>query len=192
MSKDHSLRVGKRIIIPLVLFVVVAIGSVAMGLSWLQQYDSPQPKTQNQEQAQDLPAVALQQQTLDADLIEQLINEERAKLTLPPLAHSESLRASACAKLDHMVQYNYWSHNAPDGTEPWYYFGLVGYTYVKAGENLAYGQQTEVEVVANWMNSPTHRDNIVGEFAESGLCTRLADYQGSTQTITVHHFGTRN
>ena len=185
MSKDYSLRFGNRVIIPLLLFVLVSVGSMALGLSWVMQGSAPR------QQAQDAPSVAREQQALNADLMEQLINKERAKLALPSLAHSESLRASACAKLDHMVTYNYWSHDAPDGTEPWHFFDVVGYSYSKAGENLAYGQQSESEVITDWMESPTHRDNIVAEFTESGLCSRLEKYQGWTQTITVHHFGTR-
>jgi uncharacterized protein YkwD len=191
MSKDYSMRVGNRVIIPLVVFALVALGLVTVGISLIQQDGGSQLQTQEQEQAQDLPAVARQQQALNADLMEQLINEERAKLALPPLPHSETLRASACAKLDHMFTYDYWAHTAPDGTEPWHFFNVVGYSYTKAGENLAYGQRSESEVVADWMNSPAHRDNIVGGYAESGLCTRLEMYQGWTQTITVHHFGTR-
>jgi uncharacterized protein YkwD len=187
MSNNYSLRLGNRVIIPLVLFALVSVSSVALGLGWMQQNVEPQ------RQAQDLPAVAPSQEprALNADLMEQLINDERVKLGLATLASSETLRASACAKLDHMVKYDYWSHTAPDGTEPWHFFDVVGYSYTKAGENLAYGQRTEAAVVSGWMNSQTHRENIVGEFAESGLCSRLEMYQGWTQTITVHHFGTR-
>jgi uncharacterized protein YkwD len=186
MTKNRRLPVINRVIVPLGIFAIVCTASVFLGLSRAERNIEPQ-----QAQEQSDVTESAQQSKLNADLIEQLINNERAELGLPALIHSEALRASACAKLDHMVTYNYWSHDAPDGTEPWHFFDVVGYSYSKAGENLAYGQQSESEVITDWMESPTHRDNIVAEFTESGLCTRLEKYQGWTQTITVHHFGTR-
>lgn len=186
MSKDYSLAISKRVIVPLVLFVLLSGMMVYFGLSWAQTNLSGTPQVHEQATVTPRPARAL-----NADLVEKLVNDERIKLGLPALAHSDTLRASACAKLDHMVKYDYWSHNAPDGTEPWHYFEVVGYAYAKAGENLAYGQTSEAGMVSDWMNSPAHRDNIVGQYAESGLCTRLEKYQGWAQSISVHHFGTR-
>ena len=59
-----------------------------------------------------------------------------------------------------MVARDYWSHNAPDGTEPWEFIKRHN-VYKYAGENLAYGYLTANDLVAGWMNSPRHRDNIV-------------------------------
>src|SRR4051812_16455532 len=64
------------------------------------------------------PAVAAEQPTNTADLL-RISNEERAKVGDTPLAYNVQLEASANNKCADMVMRNYWSHNAPDGTEPW-------------------------------------------------------------------------
>ena len=129
---------------------------------------------------------------LDARKIEDLVNQERLKLGLSTLTHSEKLSQSACLKLDDMVAGNYWSHDAPDGTEPWDYIRQVGYTFVRAGENQAYNFFSEQSMVAGWMNSPTHRENITGDYAAHGVCAKVANFQNETTSVVVHHFATPN
>lgn len=131
------------------------------------------------------------EESIDSLVVEDLINKERAKLGLPSLAHNEKLRQSACAKLDDMALKDYWSHDAPDGTEPWFFFNQVGYNYDKAGENLSYGDQSENSVVSGWMGSPSHKENIIAPYTESGVCAKtVANYQGYKFIyITVQHFG---
>ena len=53
-----------------------------------------------------------------------------------------------------------WSHTRPDGTSYSTVFSMYN-VYGTVGENLAYGQSTADEVVRDWMNSPSHRDNIL-------------------------------
>lgn len=48
------------------------------------------------------------------------------------------------------------SHTRPNG-QPWYTVN----SKIQGGENLAYGFSTPTDVVNAWMNSPTHRDNIL-------------------------------
>lgn len=128
---------------------------------------------------------------LDGLKIESLINKEREKAGLPLLAHADKLAQSACSKLDDMVAKDYWAHIAPDGTDPWYWIKSTGYEYFNAGENLAYGFNSEAEMVAGWMTSPTHKANILGNFTEQGVCTKAVKYRGSDTTLpAVSHFGT--
>lgn len=62
-----------------------------------------------------------------------------------------------------------WSHTRPDGSEWWTIysdFNIKG----SFGENLAYGQDTSHEVVEDWMNSETHKDNILNKtFTKTGI-----------------------
>lgn len=119
-----------------------------------------------------------------------LINEERVKAGLHPLAVNVLLEKSACMKTDDLIERNYWAHVAPDGTQPWYFFEKVGYRYTKAGENLAYGFMDEKETVDGWMKSPGHKANILGNFTEMGLCSRVGpEYQGRINNVSVNHFG---
>lgn len=80
---------------------------------------------------------------------------------LPGLTLNSKLAAAAQAKANDMVARNYWSHNTPDGKEPWTFVDAQGYDYQKAGENLAYGFDNSDATVTGWMNSPSHRANIL-------------------------------
>lgn len=118
-----------------------------------------------------------------ANGLERLTNEQREANDLPTLATSELLRQSACHKAADMVKHDYFAHVAPDGTEPWHYFREAGYTYRFAGENLARNFTDEAALVQAWMESPTHRDNVLGDFEEQGIC--------SVEGVTVQHLGVR-
>lgn len=85
-----------------------------------------------------------------------LINEERASAGLDELAWDvnletvASVRAKECSKK--------FSHTRPNGLQ-WYTVN----SKIQGGENLAYGFDTAEEAVEAWMDSPTHRDNILYE-----------------------------
>lgn len=114
------------------------------------------------------------------------INEARSNAELPPLKENIRLNQSAQLKADDMQKKGYWAHNAPDGTEPWVFFEKVGYTYTKAGENLAKCYKTPAQAVQAWIDSPTHYDNIVGDYEEAGfgMTTISVDC-----VVIVNHFG---
>lgn len=127
---------------------------------------------------------------IDATELERLVNAERVQLNMSELPHSDLLTASACLKLDDMAAKNYWAHTSPDGTEPWTFFQQADYSYRNAGENLAYGQLSADMVVSQWMASPGHRANIVGDYREQGICSKVVKFQGGYRNLMVHHFGT--
>lgn len=116
-----------------------------------------------------------------ANALERLTNEQRESNGLPALATNELLRQSACHKAADMVKHGYFAHVAPDGTEPWHYFREAGYEYQHAGENLARNFTDDAALVQAWMDSPTHRDNVLGDFEEQGIC--------SVEGVTVQHLG---
>lgn len=118
-------------------------------------------------------------------------NASRSANGLGPLTLNNQLSTSAQMKAQDMADKNYWAHVAPDGTQPWYFFERAGYAYIRAGENLAYGFNTSQGAVDGWMNSPSHRANILGEYTEVGFgFVNAPDYQSSgQQTIVVAHYG---
>src|SRR6185436_20656588 len=65
--------------------------------------------------------------------------------------------------------------------------------YIYAGENLAEGFDDNTTVMDAWMNSPTHKENILKpEFREIGIGGARGTYQGEqNNTIVVIHFGTQ-
>lgn len=114
-------------------------------------------------------------------------NVQRTQNGLGALALNSALAQAAQAKAEDMVARNYWSHNTPDGEEPWVFINKTGYLYQAAGENLAYGFSTSDEAVTGWMNSPGHRANILnGAYQEVGFgIANGANYQGDEETVVV-------
>lgn len=130
------------------------------------------------------------EKNIDIVQLHKLINIEREKVGKPMLEYNEKIAESACLKADDMVKRNYWSHNTPDGDEPWVFFQRAGVQYSKAGENLAYGFVDPTAVVAGWMVSEKHKENILGDYTAEGLCARKAfEFNGSSkQIVVVQHF----
>lgn len=117
-------------------------------------------------------------------------NTFRVQNGLAPLELNGQLNNSAQSKAQHMVDNDYWAHNAPDGTTPWYFFDQAGYNYSKAGENLAYGFNTSQDAVNGWIGSPGHRANMLGEYKDVGFgFVDGANYQGGPNTVVVAHYG---
>jgi cell division septation protein DedD len=120
-------------------------------------------------------------------------NAARAANGLGGFTLDSQLNNAAQMKAEDMAAKNYWAHVSPDGTQPWYFFEQAGYTYVRAGENLAYGFSTSQATVDGWMNSTSHRANILGNYNDVGFgIVNVPDYQSSgQQTIVVAHYGSR-
>lgn len=119
-----------------------------------------------------------------------LTNTERAKLKLSQLKLNSILSKSAQAKAQDMFKNNYWAHNSPQGKTPWDFFKAVDYQYSVAGENLAKDFYDTDSMVKAWMNSPTHRDNIVNSrYQETGIAVVNGVLNGIKTTLVVQHFG---
>jgi hypothetical protein len=120
-----------------------------------------------------------------------LTNNERADLALPTLTRNPVLDAAATLKAQDMAKNSYFSHDSPTGVTPWHWFKEAGYPFVHAGENLAVYFTDSSEVVDAWMNSPTHRANIVGSaYREIGVGTAKGTYDGFDTVFVVQMFGT--
>ena len=125
----------------------------------------------------------------DTEVID-LTNLERNTQGLLALKPNSSLAKAANLKAKDMIEDDYWAHFAPDGTSPWYWFGLVGYKYTWAGENLARDFATSGGVVSAWMASSGHRANLLNSnFTEIGIGVEDGNFQGEDSTIVVQFFG---
>ncbi|WP_125151926.1 CAP domain-containing protein [Clostridium rectalis] len=99
-----------------------------------------------------------------------LVNEERAKISLPALKANVELSKVARIKSQDMIDKNYFSHTSPTYGSPFDMMKKFGIKYTTAGENIASGYSTAKEVVDGWMNSPGHRANILNKsFTEIGV-----------------------
>jgi hypothetical protein len=114
-----------------------------------------------------------------------LTNGERQAQDLPTLTVSPILNEAAQMKANDMATNGYFAHTSPDGKTPWYWLEQAGYNYQYAGENLAINFSDSKDVTAAWMNSPTHKANIVkGNYTEIGTGVATGMYQGK-ETIFV-------
>ena len=120
-------------------------------------------------------------------------NARRTVAKEAPLTLNAKLNAAAQAKADDMSKRNYWSHDTPDGQAPWSFVVASGYSYRKAGENLAYGFSGAEPAIIGWMNSPEHRSNVLNaDYQNVGFgVSSNPNYQGKgPETIIVALYGT--
>lgn len=120
-----------------------------------------------------------------------ITNTERAEAGLAPLSENALLTAAAQLKAEDMARKSYFAHVSPEGVTPWYWFEQVGYKYVYAGENLAVNFFESADVARAWMNSPTHKANIVKPgYTEIGIGVASGMYQGRNTVFVAQLFGT--
>ncbi len=120
------------------------------------------------------------------------INQKRAENNLTPLTLSSELNTAATKKATDMFANNYWAHISPTGTTPWSFITSSGYQYLYAGENLAKDFDKTNELVEAWMNSPTHRANILKpEYTDIGLAVMNGKLNGAETTLVVEEFGSK-
>ena len=95
----------------------------------------------------------------------ELINTEREKAGLSPLALNKSLFDAAMLRSAEISVY--YSHTRPDDTLCLTAFPKGMYAM---GENIALGFISPEAVMHSWMNSPAHRDNILSpDFSAVGV-----------------------
>lgn len=121
---------------------------------------------------------------IEGSTLLELTNKERVAAGVGELILSQALNQSAADKCADMQAKNYWAHDAPDGTTPWYF--IEQYTnYTHAGENLAKDFQTNAGIVTGWMGSPGHRANLL---ATKYTYVGFAVCDGVLDNLVVQHF----
>lgn len=135
---------------------------------------------------------------LGADIFNQISSSDLYSLTnqtrqingLPALTPSSKLEAAAQLKMTDMFNNNYFAHNSPQGTTPWYWFGKANYKYSAAGENLAMNFYSSDQVMKAWMASELHKKNILlKNFSEIGIAIGYDKLNGEKTMVVVEMFG---
>jgi len=91
-----------------------------------------------------------------------------------------------------MLTKGYWAHNSPTGEQPWKWFEDDGSKYANAGENLAKNFHTSKDVTVAWMNSSSHRKNILNSnFKDVGIAVVNGKLDNEETTLVVALFGTK-
>lgn len=117
----------------------------------VQPTSQPQPTTQ--------PSGSASYNKEFADKVIELVNAARAKEGLSPLTKDTTLtNLSNIRSKETATQF---SHQRPDGTSWSMVLKQNNVSYTSAAENIAAGQNTPEAVVKEWMNSPSHRANIM-------------------------------
>lgn len=130
------------------------------------------------------------QQINATDLIN-LTNDERIKNQLSPLSTNALLIQAAQTKALDLRVNNYFDHYRPtDSKTPWDFIDETGYRWRVAGENLARGFENNDQIVQAWMNSASHRANILNpKYTEIGIATVESTKDGLPIVIAVQLFG---
>lgn len=90
----------------------------------------------------------------------ELINVERQKAGLAPVAYNATLDNAAEKHAAHMASVRKMAHDGIGDGDPGARARAEGWRK-SWGENVATGQTSPEQVVREWMNSPTHRRNIL-------------------------------
>lgn len=117
-----------------------------------------------------------------------LVNVERTRTGLDPLTHDQTLEDQATQYACEMIHYDFFAHvNPVTGTELRDRAEDFGYDFLAIGENLAAGQSSPTQVMADWMGSAGHSENVLNpQFTELGVGVRTGGRYG---TYWVQEFG---
>ncbi|MBL3666353.1 CAP domain-containing protein [Streptomyces sp. M2CJ-2] len=104
-----------------------------------------------------------------AEVVE-LVNAERGKAGCSPVKVNATLTEAAQNHSEDMAASRNMSHTGSDGSSPADRITRAGYSWSTYGENVAYGYSTPEQVMAGWMSSPGHKENILNcAFEEIGV-----------------------
>jgi uncharacterized protein YkwD len=123
----------------------------------------------------------------DADEVLALVNLERARQGLPPVTRDADAEEAAYAHAVDMDVRDFFAHDAPspNASTPGQRLAAAGATYQGWGENIAIGYTSPASVMAGWMASTGHRNNIMNpSFNRLGVGVRY----GTGQALWVQDF----
>jgi hypothetical protein len=123
--------------------------------------------------------------TLSASDIVSEINKERSARGLSALRLDSTLSASADRRSQVLVNLGSLIHVSSAPGTSWPELVEAGYINTYAGENLALGLETADALVREWMNSPSHRANILSpDYHDVGIGITRGAYKGASQPVS--------
>jgi len=114
----------------------------------------------------------------------ELHNEERARQKRPSLAVNPRLQKAATRHARDMADRKKMAHKGSDGSSPMDRIKQAGYSYQRAGENIAYGRFRPERLMQGWMDSPPHKKNILGSYSQIGVACAIAEDGTSYWCVT--------
>lgn len=120
----------------------------------------------------------------------ELTNKERVAAGLNSLNVNQKLVQAAQEKAQDMLNKNYFDHTSPSGLTPWFWLDKTGYKYKAAGENLAKDFTDSQALHQAWMDSSSHRSNILNKnYQETGIAVIEGQIDGKKTILAVQFFG---
>ena len=142
--------------------------------------------------------ILVKQSSLFADISAQrvlaLTNEVRQQYNLPIVQEDSLLDKAAQEKAQDMLENKYFDHFSPTGVSPWHWIDKSGYDYYYAGENLAMNFLDSEEVIKGWLNSPSHKENLLNKnYKDIGIAVLSGDFnnEGINRILVVQMFGSK-
>lgn len=127
--------------------------------------------------------------SLSPDNLLNLVNQDRAVQGLKAFKMNSGLTRAAYQKAEHMLKNSYFSHTSPRGLTPWDFIKEQNFQYSFAGENLAMNYTSSYELQKDFLESPSHRENLLSPlYSDVGIAVVEGKFQGQGVTITVELF----
>ena len=127
---------------------------------------------------------------ITVDIVIKLVNEARKAAHVAALEKNDMLQKAAEEKAQDMIENNYFAHISPQGKSPWEWVNKNKYDYRYAGDNLAINFTNAEEQQNAWMDSPTHKKNILNEnYTETGVAVKRGVIDGHETVVVVQMFG---
>lgn len=118
-----------------------------------------------------------------------LTNKERIKAGLPEIKANSLLTKAAENKAEAIFDTQTFAHNLGSRKfSDW--IKEEGYNYSYVGENLAMDFLTAEGAIRGWLDSPTHKKNLLNpEFEEIGVAVEEAQFENKKTILIVQIFG---
>lgn len=135
-------------------------------------------------------AFAVEKHEIAPQIMLELTNKSRKEVGVLELTLSEQLVSAAEAKVNDMLDNQYFNHESPGGKTPWEFIRSAGYEYSFAGENLAMDFVSAEGVHTAFMKSDSHRENILNaKYSEVGISVKKGIFEGRETIFVVEEFG---
>lgn len=127
---------------------------------------------------------------LAAQEILNIVNQQRMQYNLNVLTVNDKLQSAAEAKANYLLHEQIFSHSGKNGEPFSYWIKQNNYQYQRVGENLAISFTDNKKIVEAWLESETHRKNILNPYYhETGIAIKYGIYQNKPTYIVVQIFG---
>jgi uncharacterized protein YkwD len=147
--------------------------------------DSPSTTIQQKEQTSSTPSSSPQgtktaaDREIDRERLLILVNNARESGHMcgdkwydpaPAITWDDKVAQAALIHSEDMDKNHFFSHTGSDGSEAGERLVRAGYKWHTWGENIAWGYESEEEVIEGWLQSPGHCENIMNkEFTHMGV-----------------------